>query len=218
MSETPGNAVRLGPIAEQVAQCTRCGLARTRTRTVFGEGNPDTPLVLVGEGPGETEDATGRPFVGKAGQLLDECMAAVRLSRHHVFICNTVKCRACVTGGERVLNRAPEPGEIAACNVWLTEQLAVIRPLVIVCLGNPSANTLIHPDFRMVAEHGRWFSTSPHAHWICAAPHPAYVLRKGGMGSLEAQWLINDLESARRKVIEVRRKLAEDAGSQAARE
>lgn len=207
------NSAGLAPIAEAVAGCTNCGLSSTRTQTVFGEGNPDSPLVLVGEGPGETEDATGRPFVGRAGMLLDQCMAEVGLSRRHVYICNTVKCRACIVGEGRIQNRPPEPTEVRACKPWLERQLGVIRPLVIVCLGVPSASNLIHPDFRMVAEHGRWFNTSSYAHWICAAPHPAFVLRRGGMGSEEARWLTNDLEGARRKVIEVRRQLAQGGQS-----
>lgn len=202
----PTNAERLAQIAALAAECTQCGLAETRTKVVFGEGNPEAPLVFVGEGPGETEDLTGRPFVGRAGQLLDECLLENRMTRRHVYICNTVKCRACVVNEGRRSNRAPRPEEMAACRPWLVQQLEVLRPLVIVCLGAPAANSLIHPNFRMLQERGQWFTTSPFARYIMAALHPAFVLRQAGPAYQQMRsQLIEDIGAARRKVIEARR-------------
>ncbi|HSV74611.1 MAG TPA: uracil-DNA glycosylase [Chthonomonadales bacterium] len=200
------NAETLADLGARVAQCTQCCLAETRTKVVFGEGNPDAPLVFVGEGPGETEDLTGRPFVGRAGALLDECLRENRMTRSHVYICNTVKCRACIVNGKRRSNRAPRPDEMAACRTWLEQQLGILRPLVIVCLGAPAANSLIHPNFRMLQERGQWFTTSPFARYIMAALHPAFVLRQAGPAYQQMRGqLVEDIGAARLKVIAARR-------------
>src|SRR5262245_32606441 len=142
----------LAKVREPPLVFVRCGLADSRTNVVFGEGNPATPLVFVGEGPGETEDATGRPFVGRAGKLLDEVLAENRMRREHVYICNIVKCRAADRVDGRWNNRPPAPEEAAACRPWLEAQLRIIRPLVIVCLGSPAANAIIHKNFRIMQE------------------------------------------------------------------
>jgi len=192
--------------------CERCGLARTRTNVVFGEGNPAAPLVFVGEGPGENEDATGRPFVGRAGKLLDEVLRRNGMTRNHVYICNVVKCRAADMENGRWLNRPPTVEEVAACNPWLSEQLGIIKPLVLVCVGSPSANTVIHKGFRMMAERGRWFNTSPYAPWTMAVMHPAYVLRlQGPSYDAALDTLVEDVGNARKKVIEIKRQLKEAA-------
>jgi DNA polymerase len=194
--------------------CERCGLSRTRTNVVFGEGNPAAPLVFVGEGPGENEDATGRPFVGRAGKLLDDVLRRNGMTRSHVYICNVVKCRAADMQNGRWINRPPTVEEVAACNPWLTEQLGIIKPLVLVCVGAPSANTIIHKGFRMTAERGRWFTTSPYAPWTMAVMHPAYVLRLHGPSYDAAlDTLVEDIGNARKKVIEVRRQLKEAAAA-----
>jgi uracil-DNA glycosylase family 4 len=188
--------------------CTRCGLARTRTNVVFGEGNPAAPLVLIGEGPGENEDATGRPFVGRAGKLLDEVLLRNGMTRKHVYICNVLKCRAANMENGRWLNRPPTPEETTACQPWLREQMDVIKPLVIVSLGAPSANTIIHRGFRMTSERGRWYTNSTYAPWAMAVFHPAYVLRlQGPAYDAALETLIEDIGNARRKVIEVKREL-----------
>jgi DNA polymerase len=200
---------RLEVLQAAALTCRRCGLAGTRANVVFGEGNPLAPLVLVGEGPGEQEDATGRPFVGRAGKLLDEVLARNRMNRTHVYICNTIKCRASRWENGRLWNRAPSAEEIAACNDWLHQQLSAIRPLVIVCLGAPSASTLIHAGFRMTAERGRWFTNCPYAPWATAAFHPAYILRlQGAAYDAALNTLVDDLDNARKKVIEARRAAA----------
>ncbi|MBM3492744.1 MAG: uracil-DNA glycosylase [Armatimonadetes bacterium] len=197
---------RLTTLAAECATCADCPLAQTRTNVVFGEGNPEAPLVLVGEGPGAQEDATGRPFVGRAGKLLDECLIENGMTRKHVYICNTVKCRACVIEGASAQNRAPRPTEIAACSKWLTRQLDILQPLVLVCLGGPAANTLIHTGFRMLQERGQWFTDCRFAPHATAALHPAFVLRQAGPAFIEARAnLVRDIGAARIKVIEARR-------------
>lgn len=187
------------------ANCTKCELAETRTNVVFGEGNPVTPLVLVGEGPGANEDATGRPFVGRAGALLDQVLRECGLTRKHIYITNVIKCRACIIEGGVNRNRPPRTSEIAACTPWLEQQLAIIRPLVVLCLGGPAANVIIHRDFRMTQERGRFFE-SRFAPYAIAALHPAYILRQDGeMFEQTRASLAADIMAARRKVIEAKK-------------
>jgi DNA polymerase len=126
----------LAQVAERVAGCPRCGLAATRTRTVPGEGDPEARLMLVGEGPGANEDATGRPFVGAAGQLLDKILEAIEMPRETVFIANIVKCRP-------PQNRKPLPDEMAACLPYLRRQIALVKPAVLVALGGTAAEGLL---------------------------------------------------------------------------
>ena len=120
--------VALGELAEQIAVCPKCDLAKTRTHAVPGEGNPNADIVFIGEGPGFYEDQQARPFVGPSGKFLDELLASIGLRREDVYICNVVKCRP-------PNNRDPQPGEISACNPWLDRQLEIIKPRVIVTLG-----------------------------------------------------------------------------------
>jgi DNA polymerase len=206
MPEADSHAEALQALAERASTCVSCDLSETRRTVVFGEGNPDAPLVFVGEGPGDREDATGRPFVGRAGMLLDECLRECRLTRQHVYICNVVKCRACIMEDGRARNRPPSPQEIAACSQWLDPQLSILSPLVIVCLGAPSANTLIHKGFSITRERGQWFTTCGYARYATAALHPAYILRQAGEAYTEARRsLVEDIESARKKVIEAKK-------------
>lgn len=185
--------------------CTRCGLADTRNNVVFGDGNPESPLMIVGEGPGATEDATGRPFVGRAGALLDEALSACKITRQHVWICNVVKCRACVMEDGRVRNRPPSNEEISTCTPWLEQQIAIIQPLVILSLGAPSAKFIIKKDFRMTAERGIVYPTRYARHAI-AALHPAYILRQAGADYDGGKsLLIADIDAARRQVIEAKK-------------
>ncbi len=172
----------LEELRQECLVCRDCPLAERRTNVVFGEGNPASPLVLVGEGPGEEEDKTGRPFVGRAGKLLDQALADSGLSRDDVFICNTVKCRAADWSSGRPRNRAPLPDEVAACRRWLVPQLAAIAPKVILCVGAPSAKNLIKPDFRITKERGTYFPCE-FARTAMATLHPAYILRQQGAAS-----------------------------------
>ena len=196
----------IAALADAANSCLACPLSATRTKVVFGDGSPDSPLMLVGEGPGATEDATGLPFVGRAGQLLDECLRAAGMLRKHVYICNVVKCRASEIEEGRVRNRAPLPGEIATCvPLWLEKQVAVIKPKVICCIGAPSANAIIHTGFRMTQERGKWFESKYCRHAI-AALHPAFILRKHGEDfDIAKQSLIDDLTAARDRAREAKR-------------
>jgi uracil-DNA glycosylase len=162
-----------------VAVCTKCDLALTRTNRVFGSGDPFSPLMLVGEGPGENEDATGLPFVGRAGKLLDDILAAVDLTRQDIYLTNIVKCRAAVEEVGRLKNRQPRSGEIRACNPYLQGQIEAIRPKIILCLGGPAAKTLIDKDFRITKDRGRWYDLEGGIKAM-ATFHPAYVLRQRG--------------------------------------
>ncbi len=186
-------------------ECARCELAQTRRSVVFGEGNPESPLVIIGEGPGMHEDATGRPFVGRAGALLDEALAACKIGRQHVFICNVLKCRACITENGSTRNRPPAPQEIEACTFWLEQQITIMKPLVILCLGAPSAKFVIKKDFKMTQERGIFYPTK-YARYAIAALHPAYILRQAGQSYDGGKsLLISDIESARKKVVEARK-------------
>lgn len=185
--------------------CARCELAETRKNVVFGEGNPESPLVIIGEGPGANEDATGRPFIGRAGALLDEALAACKITRQHVWICNVLKCRACIMENGRTRNRPPSTEEISTCTPWLEQQLAIIQPLVILCLGAPSAKYIIKKDFRMTQERGIVYPTKYARHAV-AALHPAYILRQAGANYDGGKsLLISDIELARQQVIEAKK-------------
>lgn len=196
----------LDDLKETALTCSRCHLSRSRTNVVFGEGNPDAPLVLIGEGPGDNEDRTGRPFVGRAGKLLDELLGRCRMTREHVYITNIIKCRTVDLETGALANRAPAPDEIRACNPWLEEQIAILKPDVIICVGSPSAQTVIRKGFRITQERGLWFENVPYAPWAMAILHPAYLMRLHGP-SYEAaiEMTLGDIERARQKVIELRK-------------
>ncbi|MCL6519173.1 MAG: uracil-DNA glycosylase [Armatimonadetes bacterium] len=196
---------RMERLKAEALECRRCELCETRTNVVFGEGNPETPLVIIGEGPGATEDATGRPFVGRAGQLLDQALRENGITRKHVYICNVLKCRAITVEDGSVRNRPPNANEIAMCLPWLQKQIEIIQPLVILCLGAPAANTIIHKGFQMTKERGQWFPT-PYARYATAALHPAYILRQHGEAFESARAsLVADIAAARLKVIEAKK-------------
>lgn len=147
---TKEGAASLEQLREEALQCHGCGLRDGCKGVVFGEGDPHARLLLIGEGPGQVEDDTGRPFVGAAGQLLDRILEAVGLRRDEVYIANVVKCRP--PG-----NRIPTPAERAACRPWLDRQIALIAPAVIVCLGASSAQVMLGDDLRITQARGRWF-------------------------------------------------------------
>ena len=148
--------------------CHACPLADSRTKMVFGVGNPQADLMFVGEAPGGDEDKTGIPFVGLAGQLLDKYLFAVDIPRESVYIANVLKCRP-------PHNRDPFPAEEDACIGYLREQVRLIDPKIIVCLGRISANRLIHPDFRISREHGQFVKKGKFL--MTAVYHPAALLR-----------------------------------------
>lgn len=198
---------RLQQVREPCLQCGTCSLKATRTQVVFGDGNIHSPLAIVGEGPGEQEDATGRPFVGRAGALLEQCLRENGILRQHVYITNVLKCRACNVEGRIIRNRTPNLEEIAACRPWLEQELRVVAPLVILCLGKPAASWVIRPDFPITRERGRWFPT-PWAKIAIASLHPAFVLRQQGAAFDEARaTLVKDIAEARLKTIELKKQL-----------
>lgn len=160
---------RLVALAQEVAGCTRCGLHRDRTQTVFARGTGSSGLCFVGEGPGADEDAQGFPFVGKAGQLLDRMIAAMGFSRDEVYVCNIVKCRP-------PKNRKPEPDEMAACRPYLVQQLELIDPKVIVALGATAVEGLLGISGGITRLRGNWRLYNGR---IAVMPtfHPAYLLR-----------------------------------------
>jgi uracil-DNA glycosylase len=168
--------MRLDELRLTCLNCRDCGLCERRTTVVFGEGDPNSPLMLIGEGPGDNEDKTGRPFVGKAGQLLDKAIKDAGISREQVYITNTVKCRAADWSTGRPMNRPPTEDEAAACLKWLLRQIEIMKPKVILCIGAPSAKNLIKKNFKITQERGLYFP-SEHAKTILATLHPSYVLR-----------------------------------------
>jgi len=153
---------------EACMNCQQCALAQTRHNVVFGEGARDAEVMLIGEGPGEQEDLTGRPFVGRAGKLLDDMLEMIDLDREKVFIANMVKCRP-------PQNRDPLNVEQDACIGFLRNQTALIRPKIIVCLGRIAAMKLIKPDFKITREHGQWFEKA--GVQMMALFHPSALLR-----------------------------------------
>ena len=165
--------------AAVVAQCRKCGIGATRRNSVYGEGDPCASLMVIGEGPGETEDKLGRPFVGRAGELLDKMLMSIELPREDVFICNTVKCRPTLDTGHRIANRAPTPDEMRNCRPYLDEQIAIIRPRVILALGAPAAKSFMGERFSITKQRGQWFD-GPSGIPVIATFHPAYILRQTG--------------------------------------
>ena len=170
--------------------CRRCSLADTRHNVVFGEGARDAEVMFIGEGPGEQEDLTGRPFVGRAGQLLDDMLTMIDLRRDKVFIGNMVKCRP--PG-----NRDPLNVEQDACMGFLRRQTALLRPKMIVCLGRIAAKAIIKEDFRITAEHGQWFERR--GVQMTAIYHPSALLRDLS----KRPETFSDLKSIQAKIREV---------------
>jgi uracil-DNA glycosylase family 4 len=184
------------------AACRRCAIGYERTNNVYGEGNPAARLMIVGEGPGETEDALGRPFVGAAGKLLERMLGAIGLERGDVYICNTVKCRPTTLGPRGPKNRAPEPQEMANCRPFLDEQIAIIAPSIILALGAPAAKSFMGNDFQITKMRGRWYP-GPNGSDLMVSFHPAYVLRQTG-GQIDAvkRLVWADLKAVRTKLDE----------------
>ena len=155
-------------LTSECMRCRACALAETRTNIVFGVGSQTAEILLVGEGPGQSEDEQGIPFVGRAGQLLDDMLEIIGLDRTKVYIANIVKCRP-------PQNRDPLNVEQDACIGWLRRQTALLRPKIIVCLGRIAAKAIIKEDFKITQEHGQWFQRG--GVQMTAIYHPAALLR-----------------------------------------
>lgn len=162
------NSDKMKALYAECADCSKCDLCKTRTNLVFGRGNPDSEIMLIGEGPGEQEDLSGTPFVGRAGQLLDDMLKMIDLTDEKVYIANVVKCRP-------PKNRDPMQEEKEACRDWLNRQLEIVSPKIIVCLGRIAATSVIREDFRITKERGRWFTVN--GVQTMAIYHPAALLR-----------------------------------------
>ena len=177
-------------LKEKCENCTSCPSGQTRTNCVFGTGSINAKLMFIGEAPGEMEDLSGMPFVGRAGQLFDKYLFAVDIKREDVYIANILKCRP-------PKNRDPLPAEEDACIGFLREQVKIINPKIIVCLGRISAMRLIKPDFKITKEHGQWFKKGDY--FMTAVYHPAALLRdprkKGDM--------LEDMKSVKAKLDEI---------------
>jgi len=155
-------------LKKECLACRRCGLCETRNHVVFGVGPEDAEVLFIGEGPGEQEDLQGEPFVGRAGKLLDDMLELIDLDRTKIYIANMVKCRP-------PQNRDPLNIEQEACSVWLQQQIALLQPKIIVCLGRIAAMTYISEDFKITKEHGQWKERNG-VHTM-ALYHPAALLR-----------------------------------------
>lgn len=154
----------------EVAACTRCELHRTRTQTVFGVGNREADWLIIGEAPGAEEDRRGEPFVGRAGQLLDNMLAAIGLDRKMAYIANILKCRP-------PNNRDPQAAEVAACEPYLQRQIALIRPRLILAVGRVAAQNLLKTDLPLGRLRGRVHHYGPQRIPVIVTYHPAYLLR-----------------------------------------
>jgi DNA polymerase len=161
-------AKKLEKIKEKCENCKCCPLSELRNNIVFGRGNPDADLLFIGEAPGEKEDLSGEPFVGAAGKLLEKTLEETGFDKNSYYIANILKCRP-------PKNRDPKPSEEDACIGFLEEQISVISPKVIVCLGRISAKRFIKKDFKITDEHGVWFDRSGIP--TTAVLHPAAILR-----------------------------------------
>lgn len=189
--------------AAVVAACRKCEIGYTRRNSVYGEGDPCARLMVIGEGPGETEDLMGRPFVGRAGELLNKMLAAIGLAREDVYICNTVKCRPTLHENGKLKNRAPTPAEMANCRPYLDEQIDIIQPDVILAVGAPAAKSFLGRDFSIMNGRGRWYE-GPKGIPMMVTFHPAYVLRQGGTALTETKRLVwSDLKKVRAKLDEL---------------
>jgi uracil-DNA glycosylase family protein len=161
---------------EAASSCQACDLWHTGTQTVFGEGDEQAEVMLIGEQPGDQEDRVGKPFVGPAGQLLDRALVEAGIDRDRTYVTNVVKHFKWIAKGKRRIHQKPDAREITACRPWLEAEISLIKPRVIVCLGATAAQTLLGKDFRVTRQRGE-FVESPFAPSVIATVHPSSILR-----------------------------------------
>ena len=171
-------------------QCNKCPLHSTRHNVVFGVGRENADIMFIGEGPGEQEDLQGEPFVGAAGKLLDDMLCIIDVNRTNCYIANIVKCRP-------PMNRDPKDEEQDACIAYLQEQIRLVNPSVIVCLGRIAAKRIIDPEYRITKDHGKWICRD--GIWMTAIYHPSALLRDPA----KRPETFDDLLSIRQKLREV---------------
>jgi uracil-DNA glycosylase len=192
-------------LAGAASTCRGCDLFERATQTVFGEGAPHAPLMFVGEQPGDREDIEGKPFVGPAGKLLDECLVAAGISRSEVYLTNAVKHFSWTPAprGKRRIHKKPRYSEIQACRPWLEAEIRVVRPRVIVCLGATAAQALLGSGFSVMRQRGQ-FVPSDLAYRVMATVHPSSILRAADENARreQKQAFIRDLSIAVRELHE----------------
>ena len=186
---------KLAKLADELNKCTACPFRESAIAPVGWFGNPDSPIIFVGEGPGGVEDDYGCPLIGPSGQLLDKALWSVKMTRDRVLTTNVIKCRP-------RNNKTPNIAEADFCGkLWLEKELAIIEPKVIVALGGVALHFLGNADMRITKDRGQWFKTTQGFDCI-ATFHPAYLLRLSGHDLVTAKWdVFHDLEAARDKVI-----------------
>jgi len=181
-----GRLAKLEELKGKILACTRCpNLVASRTQVVYGVGNPFADLLFVGEAPGEEEDLKGEPFIGKAGQLLTKIIGAMEYTRGEIFIANVLKCRPDMPPGESG-NRKPKPAEMATCLPWLTQQIELIKPKVIVALGLTAVEGLLGEPRTMRDVRGKWLDY--HGVPLMPTYHPAYLLRNQTLAEKRKVW------------------------------
>jgi uracil-DNA glycosylase len=183
----------LPKLREAAAGCTACDLYKTGTQTVFGEGARSAGVMFVGEQPGDREDVEGRPFVGPAGQLLDQALEDAGIDRTNVYVTNVVKHFKWQARGKRRIHQKPNWTEIAACRPWLEAELAVVEPRVLVCLGATAAQALLGRQFRVTRDRGRPVDSALAEH-VIATVHPSSILRDPETRDVEYAELVKDLK------------------------
>ena len=193
----PKHPASLEELARLAKDCTRCVLSRTRTHAVFAEGNPKASIMLIGEGPGQQEDETGIPFVGKAGQLLTQILASVGITRpNDIYICNTVKCRP-------PQNRKPEPEEMSACFPYLEGQIHGVKPKIVLLAGATAVQDILRTKVGITKIRGQWFDT-PFGAKAMPIFHPSYLLRNQSKAEGSPKWLMwQDIREVRRMLDEL---------------
>lgn len=191
----------LSELQAAARDCRACDLWRNATQTVFGLGKPHAKVMMIGEQPGNQEDLEGKPFVGPAGQLLDEALAEAGINRDEVYITNAVKHFKWEPRGKRRIHKTPNAAEIQACRPWLEAEIAAIRPEVIVCLGATAAQTLLGREFRVTQHRGERIK-SEHAPTLMATVHPSSILRAPDDESrqVEMQRFIADLQGIAKEI------------------
>ena len=191
-------AAGLGAARQAVADCRACDLWEHASQAVFGEGRAHAPLMLVGEQPGDREDRAGRPFVGPAGRILDDALAAAGIARETVFVSNVVKHFKWRPSGKRRLHERPNAAEVRACRPWLDLELEIVRPDLLVCLGATAAQAIIGSDFRITERRGEIIPAVDGRPPVLATFHPSAILRSRTPGDRERSMaaLVADLSSA----------------------
>jgi DNA polymerase len=191
-----GASLKLEKVRTEARDCTRCPLYKIGTQTVFGEGRVGARIMLIGEQPGDQEDLAGRPFVGPAGKLLDQALAAAGIERDEVYVTNAVKHFKWVRVGKRRLHKKPNAGEITACRPWLDAELELVQPGLVVALGATAAQALMGRQFRVTRQRGEVL-TVPWARGFLATVHPSSILRTPSPDRDEAfAGLVEDLKVA----------------------